>query len=83
MDYSVMRAQVSTEVDAHLSYDTRAMVDKALRLVDLYESKGINSKERIYIKLVRPSALITSHVFLSCSRRVHPEWKWPATHRGA
>lgn len=45
--------QVSTEVDAHLSYDTRATVDKALRLVELYESKGIDSRERVYIKIVR------------------------------
>ena len=40
-------------MDAHLSYDTRATVDKALRLVDLYEKKGIDSKERVYIKIVR------------------------------
>ena len=46
--------QVSTEVDAHLSFDTRATVDKALRLVDLYEKKGIDSKERVYIKIVCP-----------------------------
>ena len=48
---------MSTEVDAHLSFDTRAMVDKALRLADLYESKGINVKERVYIKIVRRLSL--------------------------
>lgn len=42
--------RVSTEVDAHLSYDTKASVEKALRIVDLYDQKGI-STDRLYIKL--------------------------------
>ncbi|GAB4823262.1 hypothetical protein N2152v2_010308 [Parachlorella kessleri] len=42
--------RVSTEADAHLAYDTRACVDKALRIVDLYAEKGIDTS-RIYIKL--------------------------------
>jgi transaldolase len=42
--------RVSTEVDAHLSFNTDQTVDKALRLVDLYEKKGIGP-ERLYIKL--------------------------------
>lgn len=42
--------RVSTEVDAHLSYDTDASVEKALKLVDLYEQKGIGP-ERLYIKM--------------------------------
>ena len=41
--------QVSTEVDAHLSFDTQATVDKALSLVDLY-SKHNTDLKRIYIK---------------------------------
>ena len=49
----IVPGRVSTEVDAHLSYDTRATVDKALRLVELYEKKGIDTRERVYIKIVR------------------------------
>ncbi len=33
-----------------MSYDTRACVDKALRIVDLYAEKGIDPS-RIYIKV--------------------------------
>eukprot|EP00887_Chlorella_sp_A99_P002925 scaffold24.g2925.t1 len=39
--------RVSTEVDAHLSYDTKATVDKALRLVDLYAKRGVEPS-RLY-----------------------------------
>lgn len=42
--------QVSTEADAHLSYDAQACLDKALRIVDLYSQKGIGT-DRIYIKV--------------------------------
>jgi len=41
---------VSTEVDAHLSYDTAATVAKAHRLLDLYAERGVG-RERIYIKI--------------------------------
>ena len=46
----IVPGRVSTEVDAHLSFDTKATVDKALRLVDLYSKKGID-KSRVYIKI--------------------------------
>lgn len=46
----VVPGRVSTEVDAHLSYDTGATYDKALRLMDLYAAKGIEP-ERVYIKI--------------------------------
>ncbi|KFM27664.1 Transaldolase [Auxenochlorella protothecoides] len=42
--------RVSTEVDAHLSFDTQATVDKALRLIDLYAAKGVDPS-KIYIKV--------------------------------
>lgn len=42
--------RVSTECDAHLSYDTQGNIDKAYRLLDLYAKKGIDSS-RIYIKM--------------------------------
>ena len=42
--------RVSTEVDARLSYDTKATVAKARKLIALYEAAGIN-KNRILIKI--------------------------------
>lgn len=42
--------RVSTEVDANLSYDTQATIDKALQLLEIYQSYGID-KERILIKI--------------------------------
>lgn len=46
----VVPGRVSTEVDAHLSYDTRATYDKALRLMELYSKKGVDPN-RVYIKI--------------------------------
>lgn len=42
--------RVSTEVDASLSYNTQATIDKAKELLALYDSYGISSK-RILIKI--------------------------------
>lgn len=42
--------RVSTEVDAHLSYDYQATVDKALHLIDLYAKRGVEPS-RVYIKM--------------------------------
>jgi transaldolase len=42
--------RVSTEVDARLSFDTQASINKALQLVALYEENGIG-KDRILIKI--------------------------------
>lgn len=42
--------RVSTEVDARLSFDTQASIDRALGLIAQYEKEGI-SKDRILIKL--------------------------------
>ncbi|CAG0906615.1 unnamed protein product [Cyprideis torosa] len=46
----IIPGKVSTEVDARLSFDTRAMVDKARQLIELYSKVGVSS-ERILIKL--------------------------------
>jgi len=46
----IVPGRVSTEVDARLSFDTDAMIQKAQRLIHLYSEMGI-SKERILIKL--------------------------------
>ncbi|SFR49374.1 transaldolase [Marinobacter daqiaonensis] len=41
---------VSTEVDARLSFDTQATVDKARRLIDLYRQQGVDTS-RVLIKI--------------------------------
>jgi transaldolase len=46
----IIPGKVSTEVDAHLSFDTKGSVDKALQIIDLYKEEGI-PKERILIKV--------------------------------
>ncbi len=47
---NIVPGRVSSEVDAHLSFDTQATIQKAHRLIELYESEGI-SKDRILIKI--------------------------------
>ena len=42
--------RVSTEVAARLSFDTEASIEKARRLISLYEEAGV-SRERVLIKL--------------------------------
>src|SRR5205809_4980637 len=42
--------RVSTEVDAHLSFDSDKSIDKARRLIALYEKEGV-ARERVLIKL--------------------------------
>ena len=46
----VIPGRISTEVDARLSFNTQASIDKAKRLIDLYEAANIN-KDRVLIKL--------------------------------
>ena len=46
----IIPGRVSTEVDARLSFDTKATITKAKHLISLYESQGIDRK-RILIKL--------------------------------
>ncbi|AUX20846.1 transaldolase [Sorangium cellulosum] len=46
----IVPGRVSTEVDARLSYDAQATVDKARRIIRLYEEAGA-SRERILIKI--------------------------------
>ncbi|NMP32230.1 transaldolase [Thalassotalea sp. M1531] len=47
---NVVPGRISTEVDARLSFDTAASVEKAEKLIALYNEAGI-SNERILIKL--------------------------------
>jgi len=46
----VIPGRISTEVDARLSFDTQATLNRAKRLVELYEEAGVN-RERILIKI--------------------------------
>ena len=46
----IVPGRISTEVDARLSYDTQATVEKARKLTALYNAAGI-SNERILIKI--------------------------------
>ena len=46
----IISGRVSTEVDARLSFDTQATVEKARKIINLYKEYGI-SKDRILIKI--------------------------------
>jgi transaldolase len=46
----LVRGYVSTEVDPRLSFDTQASIERALRIIRMYEQNHI-SKDRILIKL--------------------------------
>lgn len=47
---SIIPGKVSTEVDARLSFDSQATVKKAQRIIELYQSIGIDSS-RVLIKI--------------------------------
>ena len=47
---NIVPGRISTEVDARLSYDTQATVEKARKLIALYNAAGI-SNDRILIKI--------------------------------
>jgi len=46
----IISGRVSTEVDARLSFDTQATVEKARKIISLYKEYGI-SKDRVLIKI--------------------------------
>ncbi len=46
----VVPGRVSTEVDANLSFDTQATIDKAHRLIELYKKSGVDPG-RVLIKI--------------------------------
>ncbi len=46
----IVPGRVSTEVDARLSFDVEATVEKARKLIAAYEAKGV-SRERVLIKI--------------------------------
>ena len=47
---TLIPGRVSTEADARLSFDTRATVERARRLIDLYADHGIG-RERVLVKI--------------------------------
>ncbi|KAL1492195.1 hypothetical protein ABEB36_012678 [Hypothenemus hampei] len=47
----IVPGRVSTEVDARLSFDTKASVNKARKIIQLYKEYGSIDKDRILIKL--------------------------------
>lgn len=48
---SLLPGRVSTEVDARLSFDTHATLARARRITQLYQALGINTQERVLIKI--------------------------------
>merc|ERR1712223_779429 len=48
----IVPGRVSTEVDARLSFNKEAQIEKPLSLIAMYEEEGI-SKERVLIKLAQ------------------------------
>jgi transaldolase len=48
---SIIPGRVSTEVDARLSFDTRATMARAERIVALYRAEGIDVAQRVLIKI--------------------------------
>jgi len=46
----IIPGRISTEVDARLSFDTRATIEKARRLIALYADAGVG-RERVLIKI--------------------------------
>ena len=48
---SLIPGRVSTEVDARLSFDTAATVERAERIVALYRAEGVDVEQRLLIKI--------------------------------
>lgn len=46
----IVPGYISTEVDARFSFDTKSTLEKAYRLIELYDAQGI-SKDRVLIKI--------------------------------
>lgn len=67
---NVIPGRLSVEVDAHLSADTEATVQKALKLIALFARAGI-SKERILIKIAATWEGIQAARILESSHGVH------------
>lgn len=67
----IIPGRVSTEIDARLSFDTQASVEKALKLIALYEEQGID-RNRILIKLASTWEGIQAAKYVICTLFVCP-----------
>lgn len=66
----IIPGRVSTEVDARLSFDVKASVAKALKLIKLYEQRGVH-KDRILIKLASTWEGIQAAKILENEHQIH------------
>ena len=48
---SIIPGRVSTEVDARLSFDTAATIERAKRIVAMYRAEGVDTEKRVLIKM--------------------------------
>ncbi|MDX1669353.1 MAG: transaldolase family protein, partial [Limnobacter sp.] len=48
---NIIPGRVSTEVDARLSFDTQATIERARRIVGLYRAEGVDTTKRVLIKI--------------------------------
>ncbi len=67
----IIPGRISTEVDARLSFDSAASINKARKLIALYQAAGIN-KDRILIKLAATwegirAAEVLEHEGIQCN----------------
>ncbi|KAJ3041072.1 Transaldolase [Rhizophlyctis rosea] len=62
--------RVSTEVDARLSFDKEASIEKAKRIIALYDEAGIH-KDRILIKLASTWEGIQAAKYLESELQIH------------
>ena len=65
----LIEGRVSTEVDARLSYDTQATINKALEFIEAYDKAGINS-QRVLIKMAATWQGIEAARYLE-TRNIH------------
>ncbi|KAI8578137.1 hypothetical protein K450DRAFT_248285 [Umbelopsis ramanniana AG] len=66
----IVPGRVSTEVDARLSFDKDATIEKALRLIALYKDIGV-AKERILIKIASTWEGIQAAHILETKHDIH------------
>lgn len=66
----IIPGRVSTEVDARLSFDTQASIEKAQQIIKLYEAEGI-PKERVLIKLASTWEGIQAAKVLESKHGIH------------
>lgn len=68
----IVPGRVSTEVDARLSFDTQATIERAKKIIKLYEYSGI-SRERVLIKIastwegIQASKVLKSKYDIHCN----------------